>query len=133
MTKAVLDASAVTAVLRKESGYENVLPYLRGSIISTVNLAEVYCTARNFGSRLEIDEMAINAMQLERISFDENQAKLVSSIYPQTLGGTVGLADRVCLALGILYKLPVLTGDHDWRNYNLDVEVRFFRERKTTS
>ncbi len=46
MTRVVLDASAVTAVLRSEQGSENVIPLLRGALISAVNLAEVFCTAR---------------------------------------------------------------------------------------
>ena len=42
MSKHVLDASAVTAVLRKEPGYENVIPHLRGSLISSVNLVKCF-------------------------------------------------------------------------------------------
>ena len=129
MTRLVLDASAVTAVLRREPGYENVLPHLRGSLISSVNLAEVFCVSRARGSQPEMDELAIPRMQLERVPFDDEQAKTVASIYPKTLGNSVGLADRVCMALGLLHGLPVLTGDHDWLQHDTGVEIRVFREK----
>ncbi len=129
MSKVVLDASAVTAVLRKEPGHQNVLPHLRGSLISAVNLAEVFCTARSYGSLPEMDQQAIQMMQLTSVAFDESQSQIVASIYQQTRGGSVGIADRACLALGILHDLPVLTGDHEWTNYDVGVEVQLFRQR----
>lgn len=127
MSRVVLDASSVTAVLRKERGYENVLPHLRGSVISSVNLAEVFCTSRSRNADPEHDEFAINMMQLQRIPFDGEQARVVSSIYMSTLGSTVGLAGRVCLGLGLLHKLPVLTAESDWLKHNIDVEIILFR------
>lgn len=130
MNKVVLDASAVTAVLRSERGHENVLPHLRGSLISCVNLAEVFCTARSFGSHPEMDERAIQMMQLDVVPFDAEQAKVVASIYCETLGSTVGIADRICMALGLLKGLPVLTGDHKWTEYDVGVDVRLFRKRR---
>ena len=46
MNRHILDSSAVIAFLRKETGYEKVVPYLEGGLISTVNLAEVFCKPR---------------------------------------------------------------------------------------
>lgn len=127
MSKVVLDASAVTAVLRKESGYQEVIPHLRGSLISFVNLAEVFCTSRSRQSDPEHDAFAINLMQLQRVPFDDEQAHVVSSIHTLTLGSSVGLADRICLGLGLLHRLPVLTADRDWLKHDIGVEVRLFR------
>lgn len=131
MTRVVLDASAVTAVLRGEAGHENVIPHLRGSIISSVNLAEVFCISRNKGSPVDVIDHAIRRMQIERVPFDDEQARIVADIYPRTLGSTVGLADRACMALGLLHGLPVLTGDHEWLKHDIGLTVRLFRERKT--
>jgi ribonuclease VapC len=128
----VLDASAVTAVLRKERGYENVVPVLRGALISTVNLAEVLCTVRLKNSDPVLDEQHIKLMELRRVPFDEHQSQLVASIYKATLGSTLGLADRACLALGLSRGLPVLTSDSEWMNYSVGVEVRLFRERNAS-
>lgn len=133
MSSVVLDASAVTAVLRKEPGHENVLPVLRGSLISAVNLAEVLCTARLRDSDPLLDERHIKLMELQRVPFDENQAEIVASIYQATRGGTLGFADRACLALGLSRGLPVLTADNDWLKHPVGVEVRLFRTRPASS
>ena len=130
MSRLVLDASAVTAVLRREAGHEKVIPHLRGSLISAVNLAEVFCTARNFGADPALDELAVRTMQLDVIPFDQAQAKMVASIYAKTRGLTVGIADRVCLSLGLMHNLPVLTGDHQWLEHDVGVEVQLFRKRQ---
>ncbi len=132
MTRAVLDASAVTAVLRQECGYEKVLPYLRGGLISSVNLAEVFCISQLKGSNPKIDELTIARMQIESVPFDDQQAMIVAGIFKGTLGNSVGLADRVCLALGKLHCLPVLTADRDWLAHDIGVEVRLFREWNRT-
>lgn len=130
MSKMVLDASAVTAVLRREAGHDKVIPHLRGSLISAVNLAEVFCTARNYGSDPVLDELAVRTMQLEVIPFDLAHAKAVASIYSQTQGSTIGFADRAGLALGLMYNLPVLTGNQEMAENDIGVEVRLFRKRK---
>lgn len=128
MTRVVLDASAVTAVLRSEPGSENVIPLLRGALISAVNLAEVFCTARARHSNPTYDEAAVQLMQLVAVPFDEQQASAVASIYQSTIGGTLGLADRACIALGLTRGLPVLTSDREWLKFETGVEVRLFRE-----
>ncbi len=128
MNKVVLDASAVTAVLRRERGHENVVPFLYGSLISSVNLAEVICTSRLHQSDPDVDEYAINLMQLRSIPFDDEHAKMVAAIYSSTLGSTVALAGRACLSLGLMHRLPVLTSDSDWLKHDIGVEVRLFRK-----
>jgi ribonuclease VapC len=128
MSKVVLDASAIIAVLRGEPGHEYVIPYLAGSLVSTINVAEVLCTARSFGSNPEKDSMALQMMQLKRMAFVEEQARIVASIYSQTSGSSIGIADRACLSLGIMHKLPVLTGDRTWAACDVGVEVRLFRD-----
>lgn len=128
MSRAVLDASAVTAVLRKEPGHEAVLPHLRGSMISTVNLAEVFCTSRRFGGMADVDELAIKTMQLERVPFDDEQAHVVASIFAKTQGSSVGLADRICMALGLTRNLPVLTADRAWLQHDLGIEIKLIRD-----
>lgn len=130
MSKAVLDASAVLAVLRNERGAENVIPHLRGSLISSINYAEVLCILREGGGDPEMGELAINGLQIERVAFDSEHAQLVASIYTRTLGTTIGLADRACLSLGLKHGLPVITSDSDWRKVDIGVDVQLFRERK---
>lgn len=127
MSRFVLDASCILAVLRRETGSEMVMQHLSGSLISSVNMAEVYCCLRRLGSDPEMDRRSIARMELRQINFDDRQAAIVASLYPQTLGSTLGLADRACLALGILEDLPVLTGDRAWVEFDLGIDVQLFR------
>lgn len=53
MAEAVLDASALIALLRKEPGAEKVAAVLTRSCISSVNLAETYGKMVEYGKRLE--------------------------------------------------------------------------------
>jgi PIN domain nuclease of toxin-antitoxin system len=39
----------------------------------------------------------------------------------------ISLADRACLALAVELGMPVMTGDHAWRDLDIDVEVQLFR------
>ena len=127
MSRAVLDASAILALLRREKGSEKVAKRLRGSLVSSVNIAEVLCLSRDRGTSPEADAWALSNMELVCIPFDEEQAHVVASIYRATSGGNVGFADRACMSLGLLNKLPVLTGDREWKNFDIGLEVQLFR------
>ena len=37
------------------------------------------------------------------------------------------LADRCCLALAVIRRLPVLTADRVWRHLSLDVVIKLIR------
>lgn len=131
MTKFVLDASAVTAVLRAEPGAENVIPHLPGSLISSVNMAEVYCTVRSIGSDPEQDQLLLQNMQLVHVPFCDKQAQILSSIYLVTKGSTVGIADRACMSLAMMHELPILTGDRAWISHNTGLDIVLFRHGDT--
>jgi ribonuclease VapC len=124
----VLDASALIAVLRVEPGADVVKRHLRDSYVSSVNVAEVLCKSRSNGASPEADAWALSNMGLIQVPFDFAQAQIVASIRELTAGGNVGLADRACMALGIMQNIPVLTGDREWTKYKLPVEVKLFRK-----
>lgn len=127
MSKFVLDSSAVTAVMRAEPGSENILPYLNGSLISCVNLAELFSLARSRGSAPEVDAAAVRQMQLVTKPFDDLQAMTAAGLIAKTENGNIGFADRACLALAITQQMPVLTGDRAWLKYDLGIDIRLFR------
>ena len=133
VSSCVLDASCILAVLRREDGFQHVLPRLSGGLVSSVNMAEVYCCLRRLGSDPEMDHRAIPRMQLQQVPFDDRQAAFVASIYPRTLGSSLGLADRACIALGLSKGLPVLTGDRAWLGFELDIEIELFRSQESSA
>ena len=52
MTNAVLDASAILAVLNAETGAEMVVAALDDAVVSAVNYAEVVTRSRRMSSRI---------------------------------------------------------------------------------
>jgi ribonuclease VapC len=122
-----LDASALTALLLRETGHEIVAATLPQSAISTVNLAEVI-------TRMARERVAARALVtrllatgLSVVDFDQPQALLVADIRDAARRAGVGLADCCCLALGLHRGYPVLTADPVWPSLGLNVDVRLIR------
>ena len=127
MSKAVLDASALLALLNAEGGSTLVLEYLPNSIISTVNLAEVVTRLSILGMPEGEVREALNVLGLEIIPFDEEQAFRAGllSTYTQSLG--LSLGDRACLALALSTHAIALTADRDWTKVKIGVEIRLIQ------
>ena len=92
----VLDASALLAVLNDESGAEAVRAALSVSIISTVNLAEVYSKAAERG----LDRVRVRRtvdLVREAVPFTESQTELCGHLRLQTKAAGLSLADRAAL------------------------------------
>jgi len=131
MSDFVLDASAVLGVLRSEPGADYVVEHGRGSLISSVNIAEVLSHADIRHASRERVEAGFRAMHLREVPFDREQAEILATIYQLTLGSSVGFADRACMALAKKHGLTALTGDHDWLKHDVGVEIQLFRQRST--
>jgi len=125
---AVLDASAILAYLKRETGYEQVRNALEaGAAMSTVNLSEVYGRVVATGQALPPVAARLLALGLSPEPFTEGDARTSADLYPQTQPLGLSLGDRACLALGMRLVLPVLTADRAWTTQVLPVEVRLVR------
>ena len=128
MSRIVLDASALLAVLNGEPGGEGLTPQALGSAVSsTVNLAEVQSKLVKRG--LDPDEAweaAISPIR-EASVFTEQQAKIAGSLVAETSPLGLSLGDRACLALGITLEAPVYTADRSWRNLKLGIRIHVLR------
>lgn len=127
MSNIVLDASAVVALLRGETGSEAVAVHLGDAAASTVNIAEAYGRLLREalppeGVRKDIDELGLDVH-----SFDSVQAYLAGRMEPETRPLGLSLGDRACLALALDLGLPVLTGDRQWLKASVGVDIRLFR------
>lgn len=131
MSNCVLDASAVLAVLFKEPGEEVVRPLLRGSLISSVNAAEVIYRRLKNGESLEHHARMFANLELRVIEFDFDQAVIAASFKPYARSANLSFADRACLSLGLLRGLPVLSTEHDWAKVEMGVDVRLIRQRRS--
>ena len=72
---AVLDSSAILAVVFNETGGDIVLPLLRGGLLSTVNLAEVHTRLVLRGVGADFAWRRVMAFGCEVSFFDDLQAR----------------------------------------------------------
>jgi ribonuclease VapC len=115
MSRYVLDASAVIAVLNGENGASRVEELLSESLVSSVNLAEVLTKSIEAGHTIKtaVDTLAI--LELNVVAFDETQSRKVAELRPLTRKHGLSLGDRSCLALAILYNAIAVTADRNWK------------------
>ena len=130
MSRVVLDASALLAILNDEPGAEKLTSQsdlLSNTAISTVNLAEVHGKLVGHGiDQEEAWEAALSPIR-EVVVFTSEQAKIAGGLISQTRSLGLSLGDRACLALGVALKAPVYTADRNWKNLKLGIRIHVIR------
>ena len=128
MSRVVLDASAVLALLNNEAGADMLTPeLLSNAACSTVNLAEVQAKLVGAGGRPdEAWEDTLSPIR-EAVAFTDEHAKIAGSLVTQTRVLGLSLGDRACLALGLALKAPVYTADKSWKKLKLGVRIQVIR------
>ncbi len=128
MSRAVLDASAVMAVLNSEPGAEKLTPQIMSAAVaSTVNLAEVHGKLVQRGFSPDDAWAAANGVIGEAVAFTAEQAKTAGDLVVQARPLGLSLGDRACLALAIALRAPVYTADRAWRNLKLGIRIHVIR------
>ncbi|MBE9171497.1 type II toxin-antitoxin system VapC family toxin [Pleurocapsales cyanobacterium LEGE 06147] len=133
MSSFVLDASALLAYLRDEAGAIVVEKALdRGAAISIVNWIEVLSKVAEVGGEPEelvsqLENLSITGNCLEIVPLLEDDAISIAKLRPATRTLDLSLGDRSCLALGMKWRLPILTAAQIWVNLNLDAEIQLLR------
>ncbi len=114
MISAVLDASALLALLLGEPGAETVKAALDGALLCTVNLAEIVSHYAKLGaSRPEIEAM-VGPLPIRVVPVDAALSYEAGMLRPLTLPGGLSLGDRYCLALARREGIPALTAERRW-------------------
>jgi len=128
MSRIVLDASALLAILNQEPGAQKLTAeLLREAAISTVNLAEVQTKLVREGGAPE-DAWEIARAPISRSEpFTSEQAKIAGTLITQTRPLGLSLGDRACLALAITLKAPAYTTDRDWKKLNPGIPIHVLR------
>ncbi len=114
MTRFVLDASAVLALLLGEPGAETVKSGLDGSVMTTVNLAEVVSHYAKLGAARQDIEALLRPLPIRLVPLDAALSYDAGMLRPITLEGGLSLGDRCCLALAKREGLPALTAERRW-------------------
>lgn len=128
---AVLDASAILALLREEPGAHRVLEVIDGSYLPTANLAEVLSKHQDWGlgEAPVVAELRDLGCTFVPITVDDAQvqARVRATDQRARVRGRLSLADRLCLAVALRLELPALTADRAWAELDLGVDVRLIR------
>ena len=93
-SKAVLDASAILALIQGERGEEKLRPLLPRAAVCSVNVAEVLAKLIRDGMPRDAAAAALAALHVEEISFDGADAQR-SAAY---VAKGISLGDRCFLA-----------------------------------
>jgi PIN domain nuclease of toxin-antitoxin system len=124
---AVLDASAVLALLNNEPGAAKVTAAMNGALISAVNLAEVAAKLSDYGMAQRDIEKALGNLDLKILPLDEAGAFASAALRQPTRPSGLSLGDRCCLALGQALGDSVLTADRAWTTLKLGITVTAIR------
>jgi ribonuclease VapC len=124
---AVLDASALIALLRDEPGAEMVERLLGRAVISAVNWAEVLQRFHAHGVETADKRESVEALGVGIEAFSPADADAVAGLWQPTRGAGLSLADRACLALARRLDVPAHTADRAWRKVDVGVEVVLIR------
>ena len=114
MIEAVLDASAVLAVLKGEPHDAELEGVLEGAVISAVNLAEVWSKLDELGLRSHPDVSAVWGVLGRVEPFTTKQAQLTADLRLPTRSAGLSLGDRACLALAQELNATAYTSESAW-------------------
>ncbi|PWQ95404.1 type II toxin-antitoxin system VapC family toxin [Leucothrix pacifica] len=123
----LLDASALLAAIHNELGGELVQQIIEESAVSSVNWSEVLQKLNRAGADTQAITAALKALGLEIIVFNEDDATIAASLWPETKSLGLSLADRACLATGRRLKLTVVTADKVWQSLDAEQKIKLIR------
>jgi ribonuclease VapC len=127
VSKYVLDASALLALLNNEPGAQRVRDILAESVIGAVNVCETAGKLISAGMSLHDARTSIELLNLEIIPFDAQLAYNAGALAPNTKKLGLSLGDRACLALGMGLDRTVVTADLMWHKLKIQVTVEVIR------
>jgi PIN domain nuclease of toxin-antitoxin system len=127
MASAVLDSSAVLAVLNGEPGVDKIAQVLTDALLSTVNYAEVVAKLVERGTSLVEAKTALQSIALTTVDFDIALAQRTGELRAETRKRGLSLGDRACLSLAQREGVAAITADRSWISAIPGVEIRLFR------
>ncbi len=127
MAEAVLDASAILALLLDEPGARHVGEIRERCKVCTVNHSEVVARLVRHGLPREQLGIVLAALTYELVDFDADLAWRTAMLAETTRSAGLSLGDRACLALAEREGLPAVTADRAWAELRLEAEVILVR------
>lgn len=125
MTRVILDASALLALLLNEPGAGDTAMAMDdgGTVICAANLAEVVGRLALLGNPATRIRAVLEPLELEVISVDEDLALRAGLMAPAAKSLGLSLADRLCLATAERLGGTALTADRIWLKWKGKAKV----------
>jgi ribonuclease VapC len=123
----VVDASALLAVLLDEQGSDIVIPVLRASRMSAVNLSECCSRAPERGSTAMSVLRAIRRFEITVVPFLDTDAVHVAALREPTRHVGASLGDRACLELARRLGAALFTSDTRLGRLDIGIDIRLIR------
>jgi PIN domain nuclease of toxin-antitoxin system len=120
---AVLDSSAVLALIQKEPGGAQVVGYLQGGCMSAANYSEALFVLGRAGIEIGVAQGLIAALRIQVVPMTAEIAMVAAALGDVGSRYGLSLGDRACLATAKDFRLPVVTADRVWRDLDLGIEV----------
>lgn len=127
MPEAVIDASALLALLNDEPGADVVAEALPQVVISAVNLSEVVAKLCDAGMPEKAIHQALQPLGIEIVPFDEEQAYQAGLLRTPTQDFGISLGDRACLSLAKKLGIDALTADRAWAELSIGTTIKVIR------
>jgi PIN domain nuclease of toxin-antitoxin system len=127
VSRGVLDASALLALLQGEPGGPDVAALIPDVAMSAVNLSEVVGKLIDAGASEADARLATGGLGVRIVDFDEVQAFEAAGLRAATRSVGLSLGDRACIALARRLGVPAVTTDRAWARLRLGVTVRVVR------
>ncbi|VXD07221.1 PIN domain nuclease of toxin-antitoxin system [Sphingomonas sp. T1] len=116
MTSAVLDASAVIALLKGERGGSKVAGVVANAAVGVFNQAEVVSHFVHLGAPIEDVRAMLGALPYTVVAADESLGWDAGVLRAVTSSAGLSLGDRFCLALAKRLGVPAYTADRAWKD-----------------
>ncbi len=124
---AVIDASALLAMLQDEPGGDRVAEALPDAVISAVNVSEVVAKLCDNGFKPDQVRETLDMLPLNVVDFDLPQAVEAGALRPRTRALGLSLGDRACLALAARSGASAMTTDRAWAQLEIGISVDVIR------
>jgi ribonuclease VapC len=124
---AVLDASALIALIKDEPGAGLVHELSPRATISAVNWIEVIEVIAGLGVSTAQRRAQVGRLGISFAPFSVGQAESAAAMRPSTRDAGLSLADRACLALALELGVPAMTADRAWADLDVGVEIKLIR------
>lgn len=124
---AILDASALLALLADEPAGELVAPLLDGAVISTVNWSEVLARYVDLGLKITGREAEIESLGVSLAPFTSRQTEIAAGLLPLTREAGLSLGDRACLALALDAGGRPVSAERAWGRIDVGLDVTLIR------